>query len=73
MITTSLAKAVEQASERSAEEQAIIAEMILEELDSERKWEDLLLGSKDKLAALANRSLADLPADKTIPHPNSKG
>ena len=69
MITPTLASAVEQASKRSIEEQEVIAQLILEELDSEQKWDQLLAGSKDKLAELAKRAIAEHRAGKTIQLP----
>lgn len=69
MITESLAKAIERASERSVEEQDLIATLILDELDAERKWDVLLAHSGSKLAELANRAIAEHRAGKTIPLP----
>ena len=59
MITTSLAIAVERASERPPEEQDLIASLILEELESERTWGKLFARSKGKLAAMANKAIAE--------------
>jgi len=67
-----LAKAVERASERSAEEQELIASLILEELDSERNWEGLFAGSQGKLAEMANKAIAEHRAGKTIELPNPR-
>ncbi len=70
MITASLAKAVDRASERSPEEQELIASLIMEELESEKKWDDLFSSSKTKLAMLANKAIAEHRAGKTIPLPD---
>jgi len=72
MITTSLAKAVERASQRPAEEQELIASLILEELESEKKWDELLASSKGKLAELANKAIAEHRAGETIAIPNPR-
>jgi hypothetical protein len=70
MITTSLAQAIERASERSAEEQDLIATLIIDELEAEKKWDELLAGSKDKIGLMAKRAIAEHRAGKTIPLPN---
>ena len=72
MITTALAQAVERASERPAEEQELIAALILEELESEKKWDDLFARSKGRLAILANKAIAEHRAGKTVEIPKPR-
>ena len=72
MITSALALAVERASKSSAEEQEVIAALIIDELESEEKWDSLLSNSKGKLAEMANRAISEHRAGKTYPIPDSR-
>jgi hypothetical protein len=72
MITSALALAVERASKSSAEEQEVIAALIIDELESEKKWDFLLSNSKGKLAEMANRAISEHRAGKTYSIPDSR-
>lgn len=48
-------------------EQDVIASVILDELDSERKWQELFDASPDLLAEMCREALAELRSGKTLP------
>jgi hypothetical protein len=56
-MTTLLAKAFEIASKRPTLEQNILARTILDEIQSENKWDELFAESEDVLAQLATEAL----------------
>jgi len=56
-MTRLLEKAFEKASELSEAEQDDFAEFILDELDSERRWEQAFEDSQDELEQLADEAL----------------
>lgn len=56
---TVLQKAFEEASKLPEREQERLGEWLLEELASERRWEELFSGSPDKLAQLGREALAE--------------
>ncbi len=56
-MTRLLEKAFEKASELSEAEQDDFAEFILDELESERRWEQALEDSQDELERLADEAL----------------
>jgi hypothetical protein len=56
-MTRLLEKAFEKASERSAAEQDDFAAFILDELTSERRWEQAFEDSQDELGPLADEAL----------------
>ncbi|MFW6184633.1 MAG: hypothetical protein ACOC8X_12610 [Chloroflexota bacterium] len=58
-MTELLAKAFAKASELPEDEQEVIAALILKEIESERRWEQLLNESQNALADLANEALAE--------------
>jgi len=62
-----LDKAIEEARELPPDEQDALGARILEELKSDRRWEELLAGSTDTLDALAGKALAEHRAGKTEP------
>ena len=64
-MTKLLQKAFEEASKLSEGEQDALGRILLEELASERRWEDLFAGSHDLLADLADRALAEHRAGRT--------
>lgn len=54
-----LQKAFEEASKLPESEQERLGEWLLEELASERRWEELFSGSSDKLVQLGREALAE--------------
>ena len=59
-MTKLLEKAFEQASKLPEVEQNVLARWLLEELESDRRWDKLFAGSEDVLAKLADKAaLAD--------------
>ena len=57
-MTKLLEKAFDEASQLPEEEQDAFAAFLLSELESERKWEELLEGSQDKLSDLASEAFS---------------
>ncbi|MDZ4340058.1 MAG: hypothetical protein U1B94_07570 [candidate division NC10 bacterium] len=64
-MTKLLKKAFDEASKLSEEEQDALARILLEELASERRWEELFAGSRDLLGRLADEALAEHRAGRT--------
>jgi len=64
-MTTLLQKAFDEASKLSEAEQDALGRALLEELASERRWEELFAGSHDVLADLADEALAEHRAERT--------
>jgi hypothetical protein len=62
---TLLEKALERVQELPAAEQDAIARMVLDELESERKWDELFAKSPEKLAKLAGKAKTEFEAGKT--------
>jgi hypothetical protein len=60
-------KAFAEINKLPAEEQEIFAAWILEELASERKWDEAFAASQDLLAQIADEALAEHRAGKTLP------
>ena len=60
-------KALAEINKLPAEEQETFAAWILEELASERRWDDAFANSQDMLAQLADEALAEHRAGKTLP------
>ncbi len=58
-MTSLLEKAYEVASKLPALEQNILARTLLDELESEKKWDDLFAESEDVLAKLATEALEE--------------
>jgi hypothetical protein len=58
-MTKVLQKAFDEASKLPEGEQDTLGRMLLEELASERRWEELFAGSHDLLAELADEALAE--------------
>lgn len=56
-ITTKLERAFTEASKLSSEEQNILAEWLLAELTSEKRWSQLFANSQDVLATLGKKAL----------------
>lgn len=64
-MTQLLEKAFAKASELPEQDQDAIAEIVLAELASEERWNDLFASSQDLLAELAEEALAEHRAGKT--------
>ena len=64
-MTKTLQEAFDQASKLPEAEQDALGRILLEELASERRWEDLFAGSQDLLEELANQALAEHDAGRT--------
>lgn len=64
-MTRLLQRAFEEASKLPASEQDALGRLLLDELVSERRWEELFAGSHDLLAALAEQALAEHRAGRT--------
>jgi hypothetical protein len=64
-MTNLLQKAFVEASKLPEAEQDALGRALLEELASERRWEDLFAGSHDVLANLADDALAEHRAGQT--------
>ncbi len=59
MPTTALEKAFAEASKLNEDEQNALAELILQEIASEYRWEKAFSDSADKLAKLADEALME--------------
>ena len=66
-MTKALKKAFEAASRLPEGEQDALAAAILEELESERRWDELFQHSPDTLSKLAQEALAEDRAGRTRP------
>ena len=66
-MTKSLKKAFDAASKLPEAEQDALAAAILEELESEKRWDELFHRSADTLAKLAKDALAEDRAGRTRP------
>jgi hypothetical protein len=64
-MTELLEQAIAKLKSLSAQEQDTIAKMILEELDSERKWDESFARSPELLANLAAEAMSEYRAGKT--------
>lgn len=64
-MTKRLEQAFEEAASLPAEEQDKVAEWILAELRSERRWSKAFAASQDALAQLADEALEDHRAGRT--------
>lgn len=64
-VTKLLKKAFDEASKLPEAEQEALGRILLNELASERRWEDLFAGSPDLLAELADQALAEHRAGRT--------
>ena len=66
-MTSLLEKAFKEAAKLPDFEQNIIAKRVLEELSSEKKWEESFAESEDILSTLADEALEDHKQGKTEP------
>ena len=64
-MTKLLQKAFDKASKLPDAEQDTLGRILLDELASERRWDELFAGSHDLLAELADEALAEHRAGRT--------
>lgn len=64
---TKLERAFAEAAKLPKEEQEALAAWILEEIASEKRWEEAFVASADTLAQLADEALGEYRAGKTQP------
>lgn len=64
-MTRLLEEAFDKASNLPEEDQDAVAALILEEIESERRWDELFAKSQDKLAELGQEALREHREDKT--------
>jgi hypothetical protein len=64
-MTKLLQKAFDEASKLPEVEQDALGRVLLEEIASERRWEELFAGSHDLLANFADQALAEHRAGRT--------
>ena len=64
-MTKLLQRAFDEASKLPEGEQDALGRILLEELASERRWEELFAGSEDLLAELADQALVEHRARRT--------
>jgi len=64
-MTQLLEEAFDKASRLSEEDQDAVASLILKEIESERRWDELFAASPDKLAALGREALNEHRKGKT--------
>jgi hypothetical protein len=63
-MTQLLEKALNEVYKLPPEKQDVIASVILEELEDEKRWEAAFAASEDKLAKLAQKVRADIKAGR---------
>jgi len=66
-VTQLLEKAFKKASKLPQMEQNVIAKWLIDELESEKQWENLFAESEDILEKLADEALAEHAQGKTKP------
>ncbi len=66
-MTALLEKAVHEISSLPNEQQDALASLILEEMESEAKWDKLFSESQSQLSKLASRAIEDYKTGKTTP------
>jgi hypothetical protein len=66
-MTGLLQQAFEKAGQLSPDEQNALASLLLAELESENRWDELFRASGDQLEKLADEALAEHRAGKTEP------
>jgi hypothetical protein len=66
-MTKLLEQAIAAAASLPDTDQDILARLMLEEIDSERRWDDLFGRSQDVLARMAAEALAEHAAGRTTP------
>ena len=66
-MTRLLEQAISKARELPEAEQDAIGQLVLDEIESERHWDDLFARAPDKLRKLADEAWAEHEAGKTEP------
>lgn len=66
-MTALLEKAFSKIKTLAPEEQDALAALIFEEMESEKKWDEMFASSQDQLAKLAKQAVTDYKAGKTAP------
>ncbi|MDH3317753.1 MAG: hypothetical protein OER43_18565 [Gammaproteobacteria bacterium] len=66
-MTKLLNKAIEAAAKLPPEQQDALATLVLDEIASERRWDDAFAKSQDVLAALAKEALEEHAAGQSTP------
>lgn len=66
-MTQLLQQVVKAAEKLPDSEQDWLASRMLEEIESEQRWDESFAQNQDKLAELANRALASMKAGKSRP------
>ena len=66
-MTRLLKKAMSEVEKLPESEQDAVAALVLEELASEQRWSELFAESRDMLAKMAEKALADHAAGRTKP------
>ena len=64
-MTRLLEKAFKEAAKLPEEDQDVLAEMLLNDLTSEKRWAEAFARSQDVLARLAKEALTEFKQDKT--------
>ena len=64
-MTALLEKAMSHVNALPPEEQDAVASLILEEIESEKRWDEMFASSQGQLAQLASQAIAEYQAGKT--------
>jgi len=64
-MSNQLETAIEKLSKLPEREQNVMARWIVEEINSDKRWDELFADSEDQLKALAEEALNDFDKDKT--------
>lgn len=67
MTTQLLERAFAEAAKLPSHDQDALAALVMEELKSEKKWDDAFAGSQDMLAQMAEQALAEHKKGETRP------
>jgi len=67
-MTTLLKKAIDAANHLNDDEQDSIAQIIIDELEDEQRWNKSFDNSQKKLSLLANEALEEYRSGKSKPH-----
>jgi hypothetical protein len=66
-MTELLENAIAEASKLNPTEQDVLAQLLLDEMESERRWDEAFANSQDALAKLAATALAEHARGETKP------
>jgi methylase of polypeptide subunit release factors len=66
-MTQALSAAVASAAKLPEEEQNVLAAILLEEMESEERWNALFAGSQNLLEQMANEAIQDVQAGRVQP------